>query len=521
MNEVGKKTKAAARAAAVIMVATLFSKILGFFRELLIGSKFGATFITDAYLVSLTVPTVLFATVFGALSTTFIPVYSEIEAKKGKKKASSFASNLFNVILVISLAISLFGTVFSRTLVKFVAVGFSGETLEMASAFTRVTMFMSVFIALANVLTGYLQANREFTVPAVIGIPYNIIIITALLFSAELGIWGLVFATVLAALAQVLIQIPAASKAGFKFGTNINFDDEDLKRMGLLVIPVVLGTGVNQVNVLVDRMMASTLEEGTIAALNFASRLNSFVYGLFTLSVATVVYPSLSQLSAEGNMEGFKRALERTLGFVVAIVMPLSAGAMVLRVPIVRFLFERGAFDSRATLMTATALFYYSIGMVGFGLRDVLSRAFYSLKDTRTPMANGAFAVGINIILNLILVSLMGLGGLALATSISALVGTALLFYRLQQKTGPLGGRKILMDIIKSATACVVMSFVVHHIYTVMSKLFIPKALLYQVWDLGVSCLAGIIVYLIMVLILRMEGMMWAVKIFVPVRLKK
>ncbi|TYP49785.1 murein biosynthesis integral membrane protein MurJ [Thermosediminibacter litoriperuensis] len=520
MTEAGRSSTAA-RAAAVIMIATLSSKILGFFRELLIGSKFGATSATDAYLVSLTVPAVLFATVAGALSTTFIPVYSEIETKKGRERAVAFAGNLFNVILIVSLIFSLFGAIFSRLLVKLVAMGFSGETLEMAAAFTRITMFMSAFVALANVLTGYLQSNREFTVPAIVGIPYNVIIITALLSSATLGIWGLVVATVLAAAVQALIQLPAATKAGLKFTLNINFADEDLKRMGILIIPVVLGTGVSQVNVLVDRMLASTLEEGTIAALNFASRLNSFVYGLFTLSVATVVYPSLSRLSAEGDMEGFKRALGRALGFVIAIVMPLSAGAMVLRIPIVRFLFERGAFDSRATFMTATALLYYSVGMVGFGLRDVLSRAFYSIRDTSTPMVNGAAAMGINIVLNLILVRIMGLGGLALSTSISALAGTVLLFSSLRKKIGPLGGFRILTGLIKSAAACAVMGFAVHYIYGLMSKVFVPRTLAYQALDLGVSVLAGVVVYLAIVLILKMDDVIWAVRAFIPARLKK
>ncbi|ADL08539.1 murein biosynthesis integral membrane protein MurJ [Thermosediminibacter oceani] len=521
MTEAGRSSTAAARAAAVIMIATLLSKILGFFRELLIGSKFGATSVTDAYLVSLTVPAVLFATVAGALSTSFIPVYSEIEAKKGRERAVGFAGNLFNVILIVSLMFSLFGAVFSRLLVKLVAMGFSGETLEMAAAFTRITMFMSAFVALANVLTGYLQSNREFTVPAVIGIPYNVIIISALLFSEVLGIWGLVVATVVAAAFQVLIQLPAAVKKGFKFTPGIDFADEDLKRMGILIIPVVLGTGVSQLNVLVDRMLASSLEEGTIAALNFASRLNGFVYGIFTLSVATVIYPSLSRLSAEGDMEGFKRTLGRALGFVIAIVMPLSAGAMVLRVPIVRFLFERGAFDSRATFMTATALLYFSAGMVGFGLRDVLSRAFYSLRDTATPMVNGAVAVGINVVLNLILVKFMGLGGLALATSISALAGTAMLFYSLRRKIGPLGGRRILMSFVKSIAACAVMSAAVHNVYGMMSNVFVPRALVYQALDLGVSVLAGVLVYLTIVLILRMDDVVWAAKAFITARFKR
>jgi len=503
----------AAQAAAIVMIGTFSSKVLGFFRELLIGVKFGATNVTDAYLVSLTVPAVIFATIAGAIATTFIPVYSEITARQGHEKAVDFTRNLFNVIMVVSVAISIVGIVFARHLVKVVAMGFVGDTLEMTVSFTRVTMLICIFVGLSNILTGFLQSHRQFAIPAVIGIPYNIIIIGALLASSVFGIWGLVTASVLAAAAQVLIQMPSAFKMGFFPGGRPDFPDKNLHRMGILVIPVVLGTGVSQINTLVDRMLASGLAEGSIAALNFASRLNGFAFGIFTVSVATVVYPTLSKLSAEKDMEAFKKALGRAVGFVIAIIMPMTAGAMVLRVPIVRFLFERGAFDQRATYMTATALLFYSIGMVGFGLRDVLSRGFYSMQDTRTPMVNGAIAMAINIVLNLILVRFLGMGGLALATSISAIAGTIMLFYSLRKKIGSIGGKKIAQSLAKSGVACAVMSAVVYFTYNCMSAAFLPKNVFMQALDLGTGILAGALTYFVMCMVLKMDEVFWMMKI--------
>ena len=503
----------AARAAAVVMASTLSSKILGFFRELLIGVKFGATNVTDAYLVSLTVPAVIFATVAGALATTFIPVYSDVTAKKGKIPAADFARNLFNVVLVISIIISLTGIVLAKPLVKLVAMGFTGETLNLAVSFTRVTMIVCVFVGLSNILTGFLQSHQQFAIPALIGIPYNLIIIGALLSSSLFGIWGLVTASVLAAAAQVLIQMPAALKLGFRIGGKPDFHDEALRRTGFLIVPVVLGTGVSQVNTLVDRMLASGLAEGSIAALNFANRLNGFAFGIFTLSIATVVYPTLSKLSANKDMDAFKNALGRATGFVIAIVMPMTAGAIILRVPIVRFLFERGAFDERATFMTATALLYYSIGMVAFGLRDVLNRGFYSLQDTKTPMINGAIAMVINIILNLILVRFMGMGGLALSTSISAIAGTVMLFYSLRARIGPLGGKKIAESLIKSGIASAVMAAAVHFTYGYMSAIFTPAGIAGQALDLGTAILSGGLIYFIMCILLKMDVVFWTFSI--------
>lgn len=505
--------KKAAQAAAIVLVASFVSKITGFARELLIGIKFGATWATDAYLVSLTVPGVIFAVIADSLSTTFIPVYSEIDAKKGKASAIKFAGNLFNVVFFFAALLSVFGAVFAKPIVKIVAMGFTGETLTAATSFTRITMFMCIFVGMSKILTGFLQTNQQFAVPAIIGIPYNLMIIAALLFSSRFGIWGLVTASVAAAMMQVVIQIPAARSNGFVFRGGLDFREVGLRRMAVLVMPVVLGTGVGQINTLVDRMLASGLPEGSIAALNFANRLNGFAFGLFTLSVATVIYPTLSMLSAEGDIQGFKNALGRAMGIVIAVILPMTAGAVLLREPIIRLLFERGAFDSRATQMTATALLYYSPGMVGFGLRDVLSRGFYSLQDTKTPMINGIAAMIVNIILNLVLVRFMGLGGLALATSISAIFGTVLLLKDLRRKVGPIGGKKIATSMIKSCAACVAMSIVVLAVYSKMKLLFPPVSTTSQALDVFVTVFGGAAAYFAACLILRVEEVFWLLKL--------
>ncbi|WP_162991229.1 murein biosynthesis integral membrane protein MurJ [Biomaibacter acetigenes] len=507
----GKKysSGSVAKSAAIIMVAGLLSKLLGFLRELLIGTKFGATNITDAYLVSLTVPTVIFATVAGALATTFIPVYSKIAAKKGEQKAIYFTQNLFNVVLVISLVISIGGAIFARPLVKLVAMGFEGNTLEMAVNFTRITMFICISLGLTNILTGFLQSHQQFAIPATVNIIFNVIVIGSLILNSVFGIWGLVVASVLGFTAQIFIQLPSAMKNGFRFGGKPDFFDKDLIRMGTLVIPVVIGTGVSTINTLVDRMMASFLAEGSISALNFANRLNFFALGLFISPITTVIYPTLSKFSAEKDVNTFKNTLNRVTGIVIAVIMPVMTGAIILRVPIIRFLFERGAFDQRATYMTATALLFYSIGMVGIGIREVLNRGFYSLQDTKTPMINGAIAMIINIILNLILVRFMGIGGLALSTSISAIICTVMLFYSLRKKIGPLGGKKIIETLFKSGLACLIIGVVVHFTYNYMSTIFGTEGIIYQALDLAVAVLVGALIYIITCVLFKVNEVFW------------
>src|SRR5699024_3854161 len=177
---------------------------------------------------------------------------------------------------------------------------------------------------------------------------------------------------------------------------------------------------------LVDRTIASRVVEGGITALNYANRLNGFIQGIFVLSISTALYPMISKMAAENNMQGLKKSVAEAISGINLLVIPATVGSMVFAEPVVMLLFGRGAFDSNAISLTTAALFYYSIGMLGFGLREVLSRAFYSLQDTKTPAINAAIAVVINIVLNIVLSKFMGIGGLALATSISAIVCTGL-----------------------------------------------------------------------------------------------
>ncbi len=317
-----------------------------------------------------------------------------------------------------------------------------------------------------------MRANYQFTIPIIIEVFDKLILIAALLIADLIGIWGFVIATVIGSAITVILKIQAAKKNVFCWCPGIDFKDKELLLIVGLIIPVIMSTGVQQINTLVDKILASSLAEGSISALNFANLLNGLAYGLFTTSISTVIYPTLSRFSVDDKIEDFKKVFNKAVSFVVIIIMPLTVGALVLRVPVVRFLFERGAFDERATYLTATALFYYS-----FGIRNVLDHSFYSLKDTKTPMINGAVVVGINIILNLVFVRTMGLGGLALATSISGIIGTAVLLFYLRKKIGSLGGKKIITSFLKALSSGVVMGIVVKYFYDYISSLILPSGI--------------------------------------------
>lgn len=500
-----------AKSAFWLMVVTMLSKVLGFGREIVLSYFYGTSAYSDVYIVSMNIPLVVFSSIGVALVTTFIPLYQEALTSKGEERALKFSNNVMSIVVILSIILGVLGFVFAEPLVKLFAVHYTGEKLALAVKFVRIMIGGVVFIGLSNLMTSYLQIKGDFTIPGMIGFPNNIIIITSIILSAVTGnIYILAIGTLIGMLSQFLFQVPFAIKKGYKFKPTIDFKDEYLRKMLILVLPVLIGVAVNQVNAMVDRSLASGLEDGVITALNNANRLNGFVMGMFIATLGAVIYPTLSKLSTENNKEKFAESVANSVNCVNLLVVPASVGAMILATPVVRILFERGAFNDRSTVLTATALVFYSVGMVGFGLRDILDKVFYSLKDTRVPMTNGIIAVILNIVLNIILVKFMGHGGLAFATSLSSLICIVLLFRSLKKKIGYYGQDKIRSTFIKTVVASLVMGVVTYFVYKFLFGIlglgFIQEAI-----SLGVSIAIGGVIYLALIIVFKVEEVNMAI----------
>lgn len=494
--------KKTVKAASVIMIITLLSKVFGFLRDMALASKFGTSVSMDAYNMATVIPMILFAAVTASIATTVVPIFTEYLQKEGKQKAFDFINNLLGVVLISTVILTFLGFIFAPYLVKFVAPAFTGEKFELTVKLTTILLPTMVLIAASNIFTGALQSMEHFTVPAMIGIPYNIIVITvAILYGSKFGITIVAYSIIIATFIQALMQLPVLYKLGYKFKPRVNFKDEGVKRVILLAMPVLMGTGIQTINVYVDRVIASFLPDGSIAALNYANRLNMFALGIFSTAIATVIYPVLSKHSVADDKEGFLKSLNFAVSGILYVLIPVSVGAMVLRVPIIKVLFERGAFDERSTYLTSIALFYFAIGMTAYGLRDVLSRSFYSMKDTKTPMINGAMAVLLNIALNLILVRYLKLGGLALSTSIAAIFATFLLFTSLKRKLGKIGGKYMFMSFIRAMFAAIVMGVIVHFMYNNLIVKMPSDKRIYEVIIMFITILVGAIIYTAIVLV--------------------
>ena len=493
-----------AKATMGLLTVTMISKIFGFLRETILVYVHGAGIVTDAFITSMNIPTVIFSTIGTALATTFIPMYYTVENEKGKKAASEFVSNILNMIIVVSLILSVLGYIFSDELVKVFAMSYTGEKLAMASEFTRIMIWGMVFIGLSNIMTCLMNINSKFIVPSLTGIPFNVIIITGIFLSAGFDVRIMPIFTLIAMASQFIFQIPFAKACGYKYQLHMDINDKYVKKALYLVLPVFIGVGVNQLNSVIDKTLASTLGDGIITVLNSASILNTFVIGVFISSIQSVVYPLMSKLSSEGNEKAVSGIIKKSVDTVTVLMLPIMVGMIVLSEPIVRLAFERGKFDPMATALTSSALMFYALGLPAAGLRNILGNVFYSFGDTKTPMRNGMIAMGINIALNIILIKFMGHCGLAFATSISATICIFLLFTALRKKVKYFGQDKIFITFIKSSLAAAVMGISVYEINKVVSAAVMAGSI-GQIISLATSVISGILVYGLLVHLMKVD----------------
>lgn len=485
------------KTAFVVMIITIISKFIGLAREVSLSYVYGVSAITDAFLISQTIPLTLFAFISARIATGYIPIYSRVQCENGKSNAERLTCNIINSLLIMAAIIVVIVLVFTQQIVKFFASGFSGETLQLAVNFTRITVFGVYFIAVTNIFAEYLRLHEIYLIPAMVGFPMNFIIISSLFISAKTNIYVIAFGSLLAIASQLMVFIPFLRRTGYQHKMIVDLRDESLKEMLFIALPVILGTSVNEINVLVDRTLASMIAVGGISALNYAKRLNGFVQGLVVVSLTSVMFPMISKMAAADNIKGLKRTVNEAMASMSLLIVPATVGAIVFAEEIVALLFGRGAFTTDAVSMTSNALFYYSIGMIAFGLRDVLSRAFYALQDSKTPMINATIGVLLNVVLNIILSRYLGIGGLALATSISAIVVVVLLFISLRKRIGGLGLSDLSKAFIKIGLASVIMGVIARSGFHYM------KQSLGQNLALIVTIGIGVVIYCILIYFMR------------------
>ena len=500
-------TQKVAQSAAMIAIFTLISKFLGFLREILIAYTYGSGYETDTYFLAMTATVIIMTTIGAALNTTLVPIFTEIDQKSSKEGKLKFLNNILNVVFLISIILALLGFILSPKIIKILASGFKGEQFDLAVKLNRIGLPIVIFLGFTYVFSGYLHSSEIFGPPAIMGLPYNFVFIIFLVFFAKKDhIEGLMLASVIAASTQFLIQVPAIKYQGYRYSLDVNLEDPYLKKALLLVLPVMIGSAVQQINIIVDKTLASNLVDGSISALTYASRINDLIIAVFVMAITTVVFPMLAKAFSNENYSQVNKIMGLGINIILIITVPATIGMLLLAEPIIKIFFERGAFTEIATLMTSQALIFYSLGLVASSLRMLLNRVYYSFQDTRSPMINGITAVAANISLNLILVESMGHAGLALATSISTTFATLLLFINLRKRLGKIGLKRYLICFFKTLFASIVMGLFVYLIYFKLTPL-LPSVWIVELLMLLLSVAVGVFIYVIMCSALRVREM--------------
>lgn len=503
-----------AKAASIVMLAILVSRILGFVRERAVAEVFGRTATTDVFFAAFALPDLMYQLlVGGALSSAFIPVFTHYLAKDDEKEAWYVASVFLNFTFLILLLIMILGVIFTPSLAPLVGVGFSGEQRDLLVLLMRVTFPAVFFTALAGLCMGVLHSYQKFLLPALGPIVYNLgQILGAYLLGPVVGIMGMALGTVLGALGNFSIQFPAVVRRAKKhYRPVLDFRHPGIRRMGMLMLPAILGLSISQVNVIVSQNLASTLETGSIVALRLANRLINFPLGIFAMGISTAVFPTLARLTARGETAEFTRTLSFGLRIVFFITVPSAAGMAFLRVPIVRLLFESGEFLAQDTLATAFALLYYVPGLIAQSALQVTTRGFYSLQDTKTPVKIGFVTVILNFLLSLAFLNWtdLGAGGLAFAYSLSSIFNMVLALGILGKRLGTLVDSRLWTTLAKSTLASLIMGMSAFYTASFIETRLAMTSKLGQLLQTFGAIGVGVLVYAVLSLVLKMEETQW------------
>ncbi len=431
----------------VLMILTFLSRILGLVRTIIIATFFGATGMTDAYFSAFKISN-FFRQLLGegALGTVFIPIYNEKENKEGEDEAKKLIFSVLNLLFVFLIIITLITIFFSKPIINFIVMGYNEETREMASSLLKITAWYFVFIGLAGMISAILNNDKKFYMPAFTPILFNTsIIFFAITLSKKLGIYALAYGVVVGGILQLLILIPSFKKSVKKFHFRIDFKDKYLKEMFILLAPMLVGIFARQINTIVDQFFASFLASGTITALENATRIYNLPLGIFGISIATVIFPTLSKAVEKKDFEKVKSEMEKGLKFLMFFVIPSFFGLIFYSKDIINLLLGHGKFSMNAIKITSESLVFYTLGLFFYTAIHLMSRAFYSMKNTKTPVKFSIIAIIFNIIFDYLLVKNFRHIGLATATSVAALINFTLLYIFFNKNYIRLNNLKILV----------------------------------------------------------------------------
>ena len=514
-----KNKGSVAKVISTIIIFSLMSKVLGFLRDYFTAVKFGTTAEADAFLMASNIPNTLFMLIGIAISTTFIPIYNDIKVSKSKEELQEFYNNITNILIFLSLVITILCEIFAPIIVSIMAPGFTGAKFVLTVKLTRILSSVIVLNTLIYLFISILQCEGNFNIPALIGIPYNIVLIFYYVFFADqYGVVGISIMVSIALMLQIIVLLKFLKQKKYKYFLKFNIKDKNLKKMMILIMPVAIGTGVQQLNGVFNGIYASSLGDGTVAAINYALKIYMLVIDIFILSIVTVYYQKISKAASEKNYDELKNNSNRSIMLIFIMLIPIVTLLLAYNEPIIKILFQRGKFNGEATGLTATALYYYCIGIFAVGVNYVLTRVCYSLNDTKTPLKNTIIAVLINISLGYILKSYMGIGGIALASTLGTIISAIILFINVNKIINGCINKKTIVSIMKLFISIAPMIILI----CISNKIVSISNLkgLYQIIMISIMSLLTIISYILIAIAMDVEEIL-EIKEVIMIKIKR
>ena len=456
-NEAKTAGQQIARAATIVMMAYILSTLVGIFRGMVISNAFGTSMELDAYNAANRVTELLFnLTAGGALGSAFIPIFTGMLTRKDTQSAWKLASGVINALLVILVAVTalmwIFAPVIVRQFLFSLVESANPAMLDLTVKLLRTMLPTVIIFGVSGLVMGTLNAHQVFLWPALAPAMYSLgQIIGILILPESMGVQRLAVGAVIGALGHLVLQLPSLFHLPNRFYERAaGFKDVAVRHVLKLMVPRIIGAGVVQLNFVANTVIGLSLGEGAASALAWAFTIMLMPQAAIAQSAGTASLPTLSAQVELGQFDQFKQTLSGIMRMMLLLALPATVGLVVLRVPIIRVLYERGSFDATSTQMVAWALLWYALGLTGHSLVEVLSRAFYAMHDTKTPVIVGVLAMTGNILLSFVFARLFGeigwmpLGGLALANSMATAVECLALLQILRKRLKGLDGRKIL-----------------------------------------------------------------------------
>lgn len=486
-----------ARNAAIIGVAFLASRILGLVREIILANRFGTSSDYDAYVSAFRIPDLLFLVIMsGSFGAAFIPVFGGFLARGEKPEADRLASAVITWTALVTVAIGSVAFIFAGPLMeRIVAPDLPPDAMDLAIRTMRMLLLSPLLLGMGIAAKGILETHLQFTLPALAPVVYNLAIVLAALFLApRYGIEGVTVGVLVGAALHVGIQIPGVVRTGLRFRPTLSRNVAGLAEVGVLLLPRVIGQAAFQINFVAVNHFASQTGEGSVSALNYAWQMLMLPNGVLALSISTVVFPTLSAQYELGDIDGFRATLQRGLRPLLFLLIPAAIGLFEFRTSLFQTIFQSGNFTATSTILSSEPLAFLALGLVWYGLVEVLARTFYAMKDTVTPVATGILIIVLNIALSRMLLESMGHVGLALSLSVTTGIEALLLIVILRRRIGGFDtefGVWLARIILATAVMALVAAFVTPLLEDVTGDESIPRLVQLAMLGVAVSCCLG------------------------------